>query len=261
MAAARSFRVKSNREEPRARSVTAPRTLTIDIGGTGIKMLPTDSQGKPLADRSRELTPQPSHPRAVMDVIKKMLNKQGEFERVSVGFPGVVVHGVVQTAHNLGTERWRGFDLKNAIEKATGKPVRAMNDVDLQGYGAIRGAGVELVLTLGTGLGSALYTNGHLTPNLEIAHHLFDKGRTYEQRVSNNELKRIGKKKWSTRVTQIIERLEPVFNYDVLYLGGGNAKKLIGKLPNKVKLFENVEGMQGGIRLWDDDVQQADIAQ
>jgi len=219
-------------------------------------MLPMDSQGQPLAERSRELTPQPAHPRAVMAIITKMLANQGEFERVSLGFPGVVVHGVVQTAHNLGTERWRGFDLQKAIEKVTGKPVRAMNDVDLQGYGAIKGIGVELVLTLGTGLGSALYSNGHLAPNLEIAHHLFDKGKTYEQRVSNSELKRVGKNKWSDRVLQIIERLEPVFNYEALYIGGGNAKKIMTKLPRNVHIFDNVQGMQGGIRLWGDDVQQ-----
>jgi polyphosphate glucokinase len=260
MASAKPFRVKtanaSNAHELRAAN---PRTLTIDIGGTGIKMLPMDDKGKPLSERARELTPQPALPDAVIEVIKKMLAQQGEYDRVSVGFPGVVVHGVVQTAPNLGTEQWREFDLQNAIEQATGKPVRAMNDVDLQGYGVIRSVGVELVFTLGTGLGSALYSNGHLVPNLELAHQPFDSKSTYEERVSNSELKKIGRKKWNKRVRQVIEQVEPIFNYDVLYIGGGNAKKLTGELPPSVRLFGNVEGMTGGIRLWNDDVQQAEL--
>lgn len=259
MAAARSFRVKpSDAASARANpSADTKRTLTIDIGGTGIKILRMDAKGQPLAERARELTPQPALPHSVIDIITKMLANQGEFDRVSVGFPGVVVHGVVHTAPNLGTAHWINFDLQQAIENETGKPARAMNDVDLQGYGVIRGSGVELVFTLGTGLGSALYSDGHLVPNLEIAHHLFNKNNTYEDRVSNRELKRIGRKKWSKRVRQVIEQLEPILNYDMLHIGGGNARKLIGDLPPKVRIFENVEGLAGGIRLWNDDVQQS----
>ncbi len=258
MASVRSFRVKSgNTAKVHEVQAADPRTLTIDIGGTGIKMLPMDSKGKPLAERARELTPQPAQPEAVMETIKRMLASQGEYDRVSVGFPGVVVHGVVHTAPNLGTEQWRSFDLQKAIKQATGKSVRAMNDVDLQGYGVIRGVGVEMVFTLGTGLGSALYSNGHLVPNLELAHHPFGNNSTYEQRVSNSELKKAGRKKWNRRVRQMIEQIEPIFNYDILYIGGGNAKKLIGELPSRVRIFENVEGMTGGIRLWNDDVQQS----
>jgi polyphosphate glucokinase len=258
MAAIRPFRVKTaeSGEVPEQRAIENPSTLTIDIGGTGIKMLRMDGKGQPLSSRLRELTPQPGPPQAVIAIIKKMLAKQGEYDRVSVGFPGVVVHGVVQTAANLGTVHWRNFDLQNALEEATGKPVRVVNDVDLQGYGVIRGVGLELVFTLGTGFGSALFTKGHLVPNLELAHHLFGKSKTYEQRVSKSELKKIGRKKWSQRVRQIIEQLEPIFNYDMLHLGGGNAQKLTGDLPPKVRIFDNVEGMLGGIRLWNDDVQQ-----
>ncbi len=258
MAAARSFRVKSSdttsvRVTP---STLNKRTLTIDIGGTGIKVLRLDSKGQPLGDRARELTPQPALPHAVIATIRRMLADQEDYDRVSVGFPGVVVHGVVHTAPNLGTAHWINFDLQQAIENETGKPARAMNDVDLQGYGVIRGSGVELVFTLGTGLGSALYSDGHLVPNLEIAHHPFNNSRTYEDRVSNRELKRIGRKKWSKRVRQIVEQLEPILNYDILHIGGGNAKKLIGDLPPKVRIFDNVEGLAGGIRLWNDEAQK-----
>lgn len=227
-------------------------TLTIDIGGTGIKQLPVDEQGNALAERARQLTPDPATPEAVMTVIRGMIDVQVPFDRVSVGFPGVVMHGVVKTAPNLGTEAWRGFDLKSAIAEYTHKPTRVLNDAELQGFGVIDGKGVELVLTLGTGLGTGLYVNGHLVPNLELAHHPLKKKKTYEQLVSDAELDRIGKKKWRKRVNLVIETLERIFNYDVLYIGGGNARKLKGPLPKNVRTFTNVEGMIGGIRLWDD---------
>jgi polyphosphate glucokinase len=241
-----------------AAASSALQTLAIDIGGTGIKMLPLDEGGQATAKRTRELTPRPAHPEAVLKVIEGMLAKQSGFDRVSVGFPGVVVRGVVKTAPNLSTEAWRGFDLHAAIVKLTGKPVRVINDAELQGYGVIRGRGVELVLTLGTGLGSGLYSDGHLVANLELGHHPFCgrngcKGKTYEQRISDAERKRIGKGRFRRRVAEMIAQLEPILNYDHLYLGGGNAKKLDAKsLPKNVKLFTNVEGMEGGIRLWED---------
>ena len=112
--------------------------------------------------------------------------------------------------------------------------------------------GVELVLTLGTGMGAALFVNGHLVPNLELGHHPFEKGKTYEERVSDAALKRVGKKEWSKRVAGALAQLQPIFNYETLYLGGGNIASLKIKLPKNVRVFDNVDGMTGGIRLWDD---------
>ncbi len=229
------------------------RTLTIDIGGTGIKLLPIDDEGKPLAERHRELTPKPSTPATVMALIESMVARQAPFDRVSVGFPGVVMHGIVTPAPNLGTEEWRGFDLEKAIAGSTGRPTRVINDADLQGYGVIEGQGVELVLTLGTGFGTGLYVDGHLVPNLELAHHPLRKGETYEDLVSDAALKRIGEGEWCKRVALIIETLRPIFNYDVLHIGGGNALHLEQPLPANVRLFENVAGLAGGIRLWQDE--------
>ena len=229
------------------------RTLTIDIGGTGIKLLPIDSDGNSLADRHRELTPKPSTPDAVLAVIATMVDAQDRFDRVSVGFPGVVKNGVVQTAPNLGTEFWRDFDLQAAITALTDRPARVLNDAELQGYGVINGHGVEIVLTLGTGLGTALYTSGHLVPNLELGHHYLRDGDTYEELVGDAELERIGKKKWRARVDLVIETLAHIFNYDLLYIGGGNARKLKGPFADNVRLFKNVEGLAGGTRLWRDD--------
>lgn len=229
------------------------RTLTIDIGGTGIKMLLLDGEGRPLGERVRELTPKPSTPEAVMELITRMLAEQGRFGRVSVGFPGVVVRGVVHSAPNLGSDAWRGFDIQSEIAARTGQPTRVINDADLQGYGVIAGRGVELVLTLGTGLGSGLYYDGHLIANLEIAHHPLRKGKSYEDLTSDAELKRIGRKRWRKRVELAIATLDRVFNYDLLHIGGGNARLLKEPHPENVRVFDNVDGMTGGIRLWGDD--------
>ena len=229
------------------------RTLTIDIGGTGIKILPVAASGSPLAERHRELTPKPATPAAVMNVIAGMVVQQDDFDRVSVGFPGVVMHGVVKTAPNLGTDAWAGFDLAAAVAELTEKPARVLNDAELQGYGVIEGEGVEIVLTLGTGLGSGLYVNGHLVPNLELGHHPLRKNKTYEELVSDAELERVGKKRWRKRVAFVIDTIERIFNYDRLHIGGGNAKKLEGPFADNVRLFENVEGLAGGVRLWRDD--------
>jgi polyphosphate glucokinase len=226
--------------------------LSIDIGGTGIKMIVLDGNGQPISPRTRWLTPQPASPRPILEVIAQMLPSQPKFDRVSVGFPGVVVHGIVETAANLDREGWKHFDLRAELGRMTAVPTRVINDADLQGYGVIDGRGVELVLTLGTGLGSALFVNGHLVPNLELGHHPFKKGKTYEERVSDAEFRKLGKKDWSLRVGEMLDQLAPIFNYDVLHLGGGNAEHIKLDLPTNVRLFTNVDGMTGGIRLWDD---------
>ncbi|HEY4103598.1 MAG TPA: ROK family protein [Polyangiaceae bacterium] len=226
-------------------------TLAIDIGGTGIKMIVLDGAAKPLNERARTLTPHPSTPDAVLGVIETMIQAQPAFDRVSVGFPGVVKRGVIQTAPNLGGDIWHGFALEQRIHELAGRPVLAMNDADLQGFGVIAGSGVELALTLGTGVGAGLYVDGRLVPNLELGHHPWKKEKTYEERLSDAELNEIGKKHWSRRVLEMIEQLEPIFNYDMLYLGGGNAEHIKGvELPANVKLFSNVEGMTGGVKIW-----------
>lgn len=235
------------------RSGSGPFTLSIDIGGTGTKMLVLDRDGNPVTERSREPTPDPALPEAVLGVIRDQLGRHGGFDRVSVGFPGVVKRGVVVTAPNLGTEIWQGQEIEEQLTELTGKPTRVINDADLQGYGVVSGEGVELVLTLGTGLGAALFVNGHLVPNLELAHHPFQKGKTYEERVGEAELDHVGKKRWSRRVIEMLEQLEPILNYDHVYLGGGNLKKLKLELPKNATSFDNVQGMRGGIRLWEDD--------
>jgi len=230
-------------------------TLTIDIGGTGIKMLRLDAAARPLGERTRELTPRPALPGPVQGVIAVMLKERHSFDRISVGFPGVVVRGVVQTAPNLDTEAWRGTDLQQAIEATSGKPTRVINDADLQGYGVIEGHGVELVLTLGTGLGTALYSDGHLVANLELAHHPFGDGQTYEERVSDEACHRLGPTTFTDRVLDMLDQLRPILNYERLHLGGGNLRHVErDRLPDDVHFFDNVAGMRGGVNLWHDDL-------
>ena len=146
-----------------------PYTLAIDVGGTGLKMLVLDARGKPITERARVATPRPATPARVLRALEGLIATQPRFDRVSVGFPGVVHDGVVQTAPEPRTAPWQGLDLAKALARATRKPVRVCNDADVQGLGDIEGRGVELVLTLGTGLGSALFVDGKLVPNLELS--------------------------------------------------------------------------------------------
>ena len=125
------------------------------------------------------------------------------------------------------------------------------NDAGVQGLAVIEGVGVELVLTLGTGMGFALYTSGHYVPNIEMGHHVFRDRRTYEDRVGEPARARGGDKRWRRRVLQVIASLDPVFNYRVLYIGGGNARLLDpADLPGNVRVVDNVAGLLGGLKLW-----------
>lgn len=227
------------------------RTLTVDIGGSGIKVLVLNEVGQALTERSRIETPQPPKPDAVIDAIALLAAGQGEFQRVSVGFPGVVRGGITETAVNLDPD-WMGFNLAAALSERLGKPVRVANDADVQGLAAISGIGVELVITLGTGFGSALFLDGKLVPNLEMGHHEFRKGETYEEQLGRAALVKAGEKKWNNRLEKAIASLYRLFNYDNLYIGGGEAKKISIQLPPNVKVVPNINGLLGGIALWRD---------
>ncbi|MBW4475033.1 MAG: ROK family protein [Stenomitos rutilans HA7619-LM2] len=223
-------------------------TLAVDIGGSGIKVMVLDENGKPLTERDRVETPHPAKPEPVIAAVVG-LAKGKAFDRVSVGFPGVVKAGVTKTAVNLDPD-WLNVDLADVLSQQLGTPVRVINDADMQGLGAIEGQGVELVITLGTGVGGALFLDGKLVPNLEPGHHEFRKGDTYEQQLGNAALEDIGKRKWNDRLSKAIASLEHLFNYDTLYIGGGNAKCVTLDLPQNAKIVPNVTGLLGGIALW-----------
>lgn len=227
-------------------------TLTIDIGGTGVKTMLLDDNGKPLSDRLRVPTPQPPTPENVIEVLDKLRKQVAGFDRVSIGFPGVIKEGVTHTAANLDPS-WIGFPFASAIRKRWRKPVRMANDAAVQGFAAIRGRGVELVLTLGTGLGSALYTNGRLCPGLELGHHPWRKGRTYEEYLGREGLEKYGKNKWNKYLAKAIERTALTFNWDHLYIGGGNAKHITLDPDPRITLISNEDGLLGGVALWRDE--------
>lgn len=233
----------------RAAKAASQKTLAVDIGGSGVKVMVLDEAGKALTERARVETPQPAKPKPVIEAIVQLAKSQGAFDRVSVGFPGVVHQGITYTAVNLDKE-WIGVNLQNILEKGLSRPVRVANDADIQGFGVIKGHGVELVLTLGTGVGSGLFVDGKLVPNLELAHHIFRKGKTYEENLGNAALQSVGKQRWNKRLKKAIEHIDKIFNYDHLYLGGGNAKKIEMELPKNAAIVSNVAGLLGGIALW-----------
>ena len=227
-----------------------PFTLAIDIGGTGIKSMLLDKSGNASGKRNRIETPRPATPDAVLAVIRSLLPDL-PFDRVSVGFPGVVIGGITRTAPNLD-RAWQGYNLQQALESMTGRPTRVLNDAGLQGLGVISGQGSEIVLTLGTGMGCAIFVDGRYVPNVELAHHPLRRKQTYEQYISNATRLSIGNRKWSKRVRKVLEQVQATFNPTTIYLGGGNASKLKwkDKPPEGVRITENIAGLLGGIALW-----------
>jgi polyphosphate glucokinase len=232
-------------------------TLAIDIGGSGLKASLLDEHGEMVSQRVRVETPHPCPPQVMIDALAKLIEPLGPFDRVSVGFPGVVRKGKVITAYNLGQSDWENFDLRGALATKLARPVQVKNDADVQGLGAIRGVGVEMVITLGTGVGSALFDDGWIAPHLELAHHLFRKGQTYEEQLGEKALEHAGRKKWKRRVKKAIKSLRRLTNFDRLYIGGGNARLIDFELPPDVEIISNDHGMRGGIWLWRKDRPQA----
>ena len=208
-----------------------------------------DPKGLPISERERLETPIPATPEAMLKVMDVVKDKLGEFDRVSVGFPGVVKHGTTYTAHNLDS-KWVGFDLQNILLKRWKKPVRVANDAAVQGFGAIKNEGVELVITLGTGFGSSLFVDGHLVPGLELAHHPWRKDKTYEDYFGKKGFARLGRKRWNKHLQNALKQIESLFNYDHLYIGGGNATKINFELPTHVSRVPNEDGLLGGVALW-----------
>lgn len=229
---------------------TDEKILAIDIGGSHIKATILDGEGKFLKEYEREKTPSPPSPEKVLGLIKELASRFPEYNRITAGFPGYVKNGVVKTAPKLGNDVWRDYDLQQQIQNILGKPALVINDADLQGLSLAEGKGVEMVITLGTGFGSALLKDGYLLPHLEMSQHPFTKSKNYNDYVGEEALLRIGKKKWNKRMEKVIRILGIVFNYDTLYISGGNAKLLNFKLDDNTRIASNKEGIKGGAVLW-----------
>ena len=225
-------------------------TLAIDIGGTGLKASVFDQDARMLTDRVRMPTPVGAPPMKFVEALVGLVAPLGAFDRIAVGFPGVVRNGRVLSAANLGNDKWIGFDLAQALETALAKPVRVANDADLQGLAVIAGKGVEMVITLGTGFGTGLYLDGRLAPHLEIAHHPFRHGETYDQQLGNAARKAIGSSRWNKRDEKAIGNMRRLTSFDHLFIGGGNAKKIDFPLASDITIVSNEAGLEGGVALW-----------
>ena len=223
--------------------------LTIDIGGSHIKAGVLNENAVLISEYKRVPTPVPAIPESVVAAIGQLVAGL-DYEKVSVGFPGYVRDGVVRTAPNLGTAEWQGVNLTEQLSQILQKPVKVVNDADLQGLGLVKGKGLEMAITLGTGVGTALLLNGNLLPHFEISHHPITKRKDYDQYIGEKVLEEIGTKKWNERVERVLQVLATVFNYDHLYISGGNAKKITFPLAENITIDSNKEGMKGGVRLW-----------
>jgi polyphosphate glucokinase len=221
---------------------TGPFTLAIDIGGTNIKASVLDRDGALAADKVRAPTPKPATPAAVLESISVLVARLPRYDRISVGFPGVVKGGCVRTAANLGTKDWLDFNIIDALAGRFGAPVRVLNDAAVQGLGVVEGHGLECVITLGTGVGCALFRNRRLLLHLELG---------YDAYIGQAALAAIGLQAWNERVVESIRTVMSLTACDVIYVGGGNARVVTAALPPQVRIVSNTAGVTGGARLWE----------
>ena len=231
-------------------SVPAGNILSIDIGGTNIKACILNPKGKLLTDFTKIPTPKKSTPKAVLSCIKELTKNLTDFEKISIGFPGYVKAGRVQTAPNLAENKWVNVDLAQQVAAHFNKPVRLINDADQQGLGIVSGKGLEIVFTLGTGFGTAILFDGELLPHLELSHLPINKHDDYDDFIGDRGYHKVGKKKWNERLQYIIEIYKTVFNYDKLFIGGGNSNEINFDLDKNIKLVSNKDGIKGGAKLW-----------
>ena len=232
-------------------------TLAVDVGGSGLKASVLDERGAMMAKRVRIDTPHPCTPKRLVDAIAHLVAPLPAWHRISGGFPGLIPHGRVRPAPTLDSRAFAGFDLAGALTKRLGAPCRAVNDADMQGLAVIKGRGVELVCTLGTGFGTALFHDGVLQLHLDLGHFPFHKGKTFDQALGDKNRKNIGNKRWARLLERALLPLRAVVGFDRLYLGGGNARRIDFKLPRDVVVVDNDAGILGGVRLWDDKLELA----
>ena len=141
--------------------------------------------------------------------------------------------------------------MAKALKAKFGRPVHLLNDADMQGFAAIKGKGIELVVTLGTGVGTGLFRNGELMPHVELAHHPVHGRKDYNEYLGKKALEKIGKKKWNFRVQRVLKILHGLLQPDKIYIGGGNSRNITFKLGSHVQLISNKDGILGGFMAWE----------
>ncbi|MER7893577.1 ROK family protein [Micromonospora sp. NPDC094482] len=243
-------------------------TLAIDCGGGGIKASVLDGAGTMRTRPLRVPTPYPLPPALFVKTLLDLGARLPAADRVTVGLPGMLRHGVVVATPHYVTRagprtrvdpdllaEWSGWDVRTALAEAFGVPVLALNDAEVHGAGVVAGTGLELVLTLGTGLGCALFDGGILAPHLELSQAPVRWGMTYDTYVGEPERRRLGDAFWSRRVRGVVDGLRPVFRWDRLYMGGGNSRLIrpeqLTRMGDDVVVVPNTAGIIGGVRAWD----------
>jgi polyphosphate glucokinase len=246
-----------------------PYTVAIDVGGTGLKANVLDKDGSTVADRVKIPTTYPMPPDLMVTKLTALAAKLPEADRISCGFPGMVRRGLVLSAPHFVTEKgpgtkvvpklkkaWSGFDLASALSSSIGKPCRVANDADIQGAAVVDGKGFQVAITLGTGFGTAFFMDGRLLPHFELAHQVFRQGETFNEQLGEPVRKKIGDKRWNSRVRKAIAYLYGLTFFDHMYIGGGNGSRVnrrdLGEILERITVVDNSAGILGGIRLWDD---------
>lgn len=242
-------------------------TLAVDCGGGGIKASVLDVQGTMHSHPTRTPTPYPLPPERLVATIADLSRSLPTAARVTVGMPGMIRHGVVVATPHYVTragprtavvpellEAWAGFDMRGAVTHALGVPALVLNDAEVHGAGVIAGAGLEMVITLGTGLGNAMYDGGMLAPHLELSQAPMRWGLSYDMYIGEHERVRLGDAHWSRRVRRVLDALRPVVLWDRVYVGGGNGRRIVPtvleKIGDDVVVVPNSAGIIGGVRAW-----------
>lgn len=243
-------------------------TLAVDCGGGGIKASVVDEHGTMIAPAQRTPTPYPLPPELLVSTVVDLARNLPQATRVTMGMPGMIRHGIViATPHYITREgprsrvlpglvdQWKNFNMRRAIEGELGLPTKVLNDAEVAGAGVVVGTGLEMIITLGTGLGNAVFDGGVLAPHVEVSQGFVRWGLTFDDYIGEHERLRLGDAHWSRRVRRIVESLRPMYLWDRLYLGGGNAQRIVAlqrsRLGDEVMVVPNDAGIIGGVRAWD----------
>ena len=239
-------------------------TLCVDVGGSGVKAALVDVHGDLVSERVRIDTPYPCPPERLVEALISLAAPLGHADRATVGFPGLVRDGCVlhvpsltRSSYDGDTDpglrtQWDRFPLQSALQDGLGIPTKVLNDADVQGCAVVEGRGLEFVVTLGTGVGTALFFDGRLLPHLELSHGPFKKDMSIDAALGNVERKRLERDHWRARVRAAIEIFDAMLYFDRIYVGGGNAKHLDpSDVGSKGTIVSNSAGIIGGVRAWD----------
>ena len=243
-------------------------TLTVDCGGTGIKASVLDKGGKVLIDFPYLKTPYPLSPSKLISIIDEFVKADNRIKRVTLGLPGMIRGGkVIVIPHYVNAsgprgvadpnlkKAWYGFDMQSMLKKKIKLPTLVLNDAEVHAAAVIAGKGLETVLTFGTGLGSAIFSDGVIAPHLEISHATIRYGKSIDSWIGEQARRRLGNQLWSRRVKSLIQELYPMIIWDKLYIGGGNAQRIsksaLKSFDYKVKIIPNSAGVTGGVKAWD----------